>query len=106
MDTLESLLAAIPDDPRAAFIVADFLEEQGDPRGELIRLVYTLTRQARVPGRAAKEERLRELLYTQKVQPPVPLRELRLGNEGALMAWIPPGSFRMGSPVRERGREA
>ncbi len=42
MSQLESLLNAIPYDPNVAFILADCLEEQGDPRCELLRLSYTL----------------------------------------------------------------
>ncbi len=32
----DSLLNAIPEDPNVAFILADYLEEQGDPRCELL----------------------------------------------------------------------
>src|SRR5262245_37122729 len=53
--TLDSLLAAIPDDPQAAFVAADYLEEHSDPRAELLRLVYTLTRAFKVPGRTQME---------------------------------------------------
>jgi formylglycine-generating enzyme required for sulfatase activity len=106
VDTLQALLAALPDDPRTADILADFLEEQGDPRGEVLRLVYLLTRQVKLPDRAGREKRLRELLYQKQVHPVVPTRQLALGGERLVMAWIPPGTFRMGSPPREKGRSS
>jgi hypothetical protein len=79
---MHSLLAAVPEDPFAAFVLADYLEEKGDPRqrlqGELLRLVYTLTRSAGGRARARQEERLRTLLE-QGVRALGPYRRLELG---------------------------
>jgi uncharacterized protein (TIGR02996 family) len=105
---LRALLAAVPEDPRAALVLADYLEEQLDPRralqGELLRLVYTLTRSAGGSGRAGQEERLRALLE-QGVRAVGPYRRLELGEQVVLeFAWIPPGVFLMGSPEDEEGR--
>jgi formylglycine-generating enzyme required for sulfatase activity len=104
-DTLLSLLAGLPDDPMGAFVLADYLEEQNDPRGELLRLVYTLTRSVRVPGgRVRPEARLRQLLYEKNIRPITPLLELPLSKKVTLtLAWVPPGVFLMGSLARESG---
>jgi uncharacterized protein (TIGR02996 family) len=51
MTPLETLLDALPGDPLAALALADVLEEQNDPRGELLRLVWTATRKVDVPDR-------------------------------------------------------
>lgn len=106
---VRSLLEAIPEDALAAFALADYLEEQDDPawrlRGELLRLVYSLTRA--VGGgadRTRQEERLRALLR-QGVHAVGPYRRVELGGEVAMtFAWVPPGVFLMGSPDDEEGR--
>ena len=63
---LRALLAAVPADPLAAFVLADYLEERDDAgrraQGELLRLVYTLTRAAGGADRPAQEDRARALL--------------------------------------------
>lgn len=82
--------------PRLVF--ADWLEEQGDPRGELIRLLYDL-HQPRLRQRRERETRLRRLL-TDGVPPVAPMVTNSIGMK--LIA-IPPGSFRMGSPRNEEG---
>jgi formylglycine-generating enzyme required for sulfatase activity len=106
---IRSLLAAVPEDPLAAFVLADYLEEQNDPRrwrqGELLRLAYTLTRAVECDGRARQEERLRTLLR-QGVRAIGPYRSVELGGELTMeFAWVPPGVFLMGSPEGEEGRE-
>ena len=107
MTTLETLLAGLPDDPRTASVVADYLEEHGDARAEVLRLVYVLTRAAKVPKRAKQEARLRELLYERKVPPVAPTLRLPLTRKVSLtFAWVPPGQFRMGAPVGEAGSSA
>jgi uncharacterized protein (TIGR02996 family) len=107
---LQALLTAVPEDPRAAFVLADYLEEQPDPRralqGELLRLVYTLTGSAGGSGRARQEDRLRALL-AQGVRAVGPYRRVELGEEVVMeFAWVPPGVFLMGSPEGEAGRGA
>jgi uncharacterized protein (TIGR02996 family) len=58
---LQAILEA-PDDEAPRLIYADWLEEQGDPRGELIRLETQLARMsADDPERPALEERERRL---------------------------------------------
>jgi uncharacterized protein (TIGR02996 family) len=80
-------------------VVADWLEERGDPRGELLRLTWALLR----PGgeqRRQQEERVRALL-AQGVRPCWPTLTNSLGIKLAL---IPPGTFLMGSPPGEEER--
>ncbi len=102
MSDFESLLNAIPNDPNVAFILADYLEEQDDPRCELLRLMYTLKDIAEVtPERVAMENRLHELLFVENLEPVVPCYTNELGME---FVWIPPGTFTMGSPKNESGR--
>ena len=74
-------------------------------RGEVLRLVYTLTRSVEVEERAALEERLRTLLEA-GVKPAGPFREVDLGGEVLRLAWVPPGVFWMGSPEDEEERDA
>jgi formylglycine-generating enzyme required for sulfatase activity len=105
---LRSLLAAVPEDPFAALVLADYLDEQEDARqrmqGELLRLVYTLTRSIGGGGRPQQEERMRSLL-AQVVQPIGPYRRVVLDDQVSLdFAWVPPGVFLMGSPEDEEGR--
>src|SRR4051794_31090679 len=74
-------------------VLAAWLEDHGDPRGELLRL----TRALLVPGgdeRRQKEQRLRGLL-DRGVRPCWPTRTNSLGMRLAL---IPAGTFLMGSP--------
>ena len=75
----------------------DWLEEQGDPRGELLRLLHTLTQEIHPPNRPRLEARLQELLES-GVQPAGPFWTNAIGMKFAL---IPPGRFLMGSPVSE-----
>src|SRR5436309_3203063 len=78
-----------PDDLSFRLVFADWLEEQGDPRGELLRLRHTLTHPAEVVGRPELERRLRTLLE-QGVQPIGPYWTNSLGTK---FVWIPPGTF-------------
>lgn len=98
----EAFLQALhdhPDDDISWLVLADFLEEHGDPRGELVRLTYLL-RQADCDNRIAREDRLRALLAA-GVRPCVPELTNSIGMRFVL---IPPGSFLMGSPETEEGR--
>jgi uncharacterized protein (TIGR02996 family) len=98
----DAFLAAIAEDPAEPMpwlVLADWLEEQGDPRGELLRLTRILLQ----PGgahRAAQEERLRFLL-AQGVRPCWPTMTNSIGMKFAL---IPAGTFLMGSPEGEEER--
>jgi uncharacterized protein (TIGR02996 family) len=100
----QGFLQAMQDDPAdtsVRLIFADWLEERDDPRGELIRLLHTLTQSVEVPDRSKLEDRLRSLVSA-GVQPVGPFFTNSLGMK---FAWIPAGTFLMGSPESEEGRE-
>jgi len=90
-----------PEDTALRLVFADWLEERGDPRGELIRLLHTLTQSIEVPHRSKLEDRLRSLLAA-GVQPVGPFWTNSIGMK---FAWIPAGTFLMGSPAKEEDRE-
>ena len=54
-------IEAEPANPVPRLVYADWLDEQGDLRGELLRIQEEL-RRIDVPNRAAKEARMQELL--------------------------------------------
>jgi len=89
-----------PEDKALRLVFADWLDERADPRGELIRLLHTLTQSVEVPDRIQLEDRLRTLLGS-GVQPVGPFWTNAIGMK---FAWIPPGTFMMGSPESEAGR--
>src|SRR5580698_5344987 len=93
-------MLANPHDLTLRLVFADWLEERGDPRGELLRLLHTLTQSVDVPGRVQMEERLRSLLES-GVKPVGPFVTNSVGMRFAL---IPPGTFMMGSPKDPKGR--
>jgi uncharacterized protein (TIGR02996 family) len=98
----EMFLAAIledPEEPTTWLVLADWLEEQGDPRGELLRLSRALL-QPDGDQRAEREEGLRFLLG-QGVRPCWPTRSNAIGMK---FAWCPPGTFLMGSRPKEKRR--
>lgn len=88
-----------PEDNSLRLVFADWLEERGDKRGELIRLLHTLTQSIEVPDRKLLEERLRSLLAS-GVQPVGPFWTNSIGMK---FAWIPAGSFVMSSPQHQGG---
>jgi uncharacterized protein (TIGR02996 family) len=109
---LEALHAS-PADDTGWLILADWLEEQGQPeRAELVRLVQALRhvgadwtdpqRQRTPRSRMPQEARLRQLLDA-GVAPCVPER---VNSAGMRLALIPAGSFWMGSPSGEEGRHS
>src|ERR1700719_3000206 len=100
MSRLEGFLSSIAENPRDDslwLILADWLDEQGDPRGELVRLQHALRQPEPVPEREAEEERLRAL-RADGVQPCLPRLTNSIGMEFVL---ISPGTFLMGSPETE-----
>jgi uncharacterized protein (TIGR02996 family) len=104
MDTGTALLAALhadPADQTAWLVLADWLEEQGEPeRAELSRLALQLRDPTRSPARRGIEERVQALLAA-GVAPCHP----KLTNAAGLeLALIPAGTFWMGSPANEPGR--
>src|ERR1700722_9248705 len=89
-----------PEDNALRLVLADWLEEQGDLRGELIRLLHTLTQAVEVPDRARLEHRMRSLVSA-GVKPVGPFLTNSLGMK---FAWVPAGNFLMGSSTTEKGR--
>jgi uncharacterized protein (TIGR02996 family) len=89
-----------PEDNALRLVFADWLEERGDQRGELIRLLHTLTRSVEVPDRPKLEKRLRNLV-ADGVKPVGPFWT---NSIGITFAWIPAGVFLMGSPNKEKYR--
>src|SRR5262249_48891765 len=87
-------------DANLRLVFADWLEERGDQRGELIRLLHTLTQSIEVPDRKKLEERLWTLLAS-GAQPVGPFWANSIGMK---FAWIRPGIFLMGSPKCEEWR--
>jgi uncharacterized protein (TIGR02996 family) len=101
--TEEAFLQAIMDAPNKAAsvwpILADWLEEQGDPRFELVRLSHDKQFRPELSP-AERDHRVRQLLAA-SVTPCVPAWTNSLGMKFVL---IPPGKFLMGSPECEEGR--
>jgi uncharacterized protein (TIGR02996 family) len=83
-----------PDDPSLWLILADYLEDNEDPRGELVRLTYHLHHEQCHADFEARQSRLQELLI-QGVQPVRPRRIL--GDME--FVWVPPLHYQ----VQERG---
>jgi uncharacterized protein (TIGR02996 family) len=105
MDMEHALLQAIqecPEDDASWLVLADWLEDQGDARGEVVRLTRSLRRDLDEDVRRAAEGRLQELLLG-GTPPCVPALTNSLGMRLAL---VPPGSFWMGSLDTEVDRFA
>jgi len=90
-----------PEDNALRLVFADWLDERGDMRGELIRLLHTLTQSVEVPDRQELEDRQRSLL-AEGVQSVGPFWTNSIGMK---FAWVPAGTFLMGSPPDEEGRK-
>jgi uncharacterized protein (TIGR02996 family) len=93
-------LAAAPDDELAWQALADVREEQGDPRGQLLRLHLRVRRHWQDPRRDAWRQELARLLGA-GVKFDLPRLRNHIGMELAL---IPSGVFLMGSPPDEAER--
>ena len=90
-----------PADLTARLVFADWLEERGDSRSELLRLQHTLTQQINPPNRPVLEARQRELLAS-GVKPVGPFLNLSIAKGIEMtFACIAPGTFLMGSPETE-----
>jgi uncharacterized protein (TIGR02996 family) len=112
MSSMDSLLQGIVDNSRDEarwLVLADWLEEHGDPRrAELIRLhrylLATCCEPDRHPERGGQQARIVELLC-EGVRPCMPQKTIVLGEGVELtFVFIPPSSFLMGSPRDEEGR--
>ena len=91
-------IEADPRDPTPRLVYADWLDEQGDLRGALLRIQEEL-RHIEVPHRRRKEMRMQELL--RDGIEPLTITRKEFGMELVL---IFPGEFLMGSPSAEKGR--
>ncbi len=112
MSDFETLLAGIAAEPSCEFrwlVLADWVEEFDDPRrAELLRLhrrmLSTCTEPSAHPDREVWHSRMMELLRA-GVSPCTPYYNFELpGGVPISFAFIPPGSFQMGSPESERLR--
>jgi uncharacterized protein (TIGR02996 family) len=89
-----------PTDDTPWLVLADWLEEHGDPRGELVRLQLLLRGELDELDRLEREEQVRRLIQA-GVRPCVPVLRNSVGMELVL---VRPGVFWMGSPPTEHGR--
>jgi uncharacterized protein (TIGR02996 family) len=90
-----------PDNEGHALVLADWLDERGDRRGELVRVQLALRKASAAAERQVLEERMRGLLAA-GVRPCVPTL---VNSVGMRLAFIPAGTFLMGSPESEDGRD-
>jgi uncharacterized protein (TIGR02996 family) len=104
MDLVEPFLDSIresPDDLTLWLILGDWLEEQQDPRAELVRLTLSLRTEPDHADFDARQRRVQALLRGGMR----PLAPTFTNSLGMTLALIPAGSFTMGSPVAEPDRE-
>src|SRR5690349_12797197 len=98
--SLEAFLQGIINDPQNAattwLVLADWLEDQGDPRSELVRLLHQPDYRRDWSGEQ-RDERVRELLASGMV-PAIPSLIKSIGMKFVL---IPAGTFLMGAPEGE-----
>jgi uncharacterized protein (TIGR02996 family) len=84
MDPHEAFLQAIvanPDDDMPRLVYADWLEERGDPRGEFIRLQWTVAQLPAGPERRELEARARYLLGRHEREWLGPIRAMGIRGE-------------------------
>jgi uncharacterized protein (TIGR02996 family) len=92
-DALLAGIAAHPGESECWLILGDYLEEQGDPAHELVRLRYQVQQERDHPLLAARLDRSLELLAA-GVRLVAPTLTNTLGMR---FTWIAPGTFWMGS---------
>ena len=100
LDAFLHSIAENPSDDSLELILADWLEEQNDPRAELLRLQLVLRQAGSNRQRQEQEDRMRQLILA-GVPPCLPRLTNSVGMEFVL---IKPGSFLMGSPGKEHQR--
>ncbi len=99
MNEQQSLQAmqANPQDDSLCEVLADWLKQRGDRRGELLR-IRQLQRRIEVPNREQVAMRLQELL----AEGVWPVGPRTTNTHGMKLAWIASGEFLMGSPSAGR----
>jgi uncharacterized protein (TIGR02996 family) len=103
MNLEEAFLAdmvAHPHDATPWLVFADWLEERGDPRGELVRLLRLCWDEPRKKAFKTRHARLQEL-FAAGVCLPLPRFTNSLGME---FVWVPPGTFWMGGGNGKRSK--
>ncbi|MBY0525379.1 MAG: SUMF1/EgtB/PvdO family nonheme iron enzyme [Gemmataceae bacterium] len=89
-----------PDDIGLRMVFSDWLEERGDPRGELLRLSCILTQGSVDIPRRALERQMTSLL----ARGVAPVGPFWTNSIGMRFAWVAPGTFQMGSSPDEADR--
>jgi uncharacterized protein (TIGR02996 family) len=100
-DFLQSMIADPLSAPATWLVVADWLEDQGDPRAELVRLMYQPDYRRDLPAEQ-RDDLVRELLAS-GVGPVAPTL---VNSIGMKLVLIPAGTFFMGSLVGEEDTES
>jgi uncharacterized protein (TIGR02996 family) len=93
IEHLVEALARSPEDDLGWLALADALEEQGDPRGQALRLTTWLRRRPERACTEPQELRLQEILA---IAPPFAIEAI--GPGGMRFALVPPGIFRRRKP--------
>jgi uncharacterized protein (TIGR02996 family) len=103
MDLEPAFLADMAAQPLSAtpwLVFADWLEERGDPRGELVRLLRLCWDDPRKRVFKERHARLQEL-FAAGLHLPLPRVSNHLGME---FVWVPPGHFWMGGGNGKAGQ--
>jgi uncharacterized protein (TIGR02996 family) len=87
-----------PNDPSLWLILADWLTERDDPRAELLRLTWSLQFEPDHDDFLDRQARVQAMLFAglKPVRPRLVLGDFEF-------AWVPPGTFLMGTPAGEVG---
>lgn len=100
IDEFLSMIAASPHDWPPRLVLADWLEERGDPRGEMIRLQHHL-----LSGNWGDPRSMARLLKLIEQGIVAPCPQL-VTSQGMELLLIPPGTFVMGSTELEFNQRA
>jgi uncharacterized protein (TIGR02996 family) len=92
-------IVAHPEEHELWLVLADWLEDGDDPRAELVRLTWSLQYEPDHADFETRQARMQALLAG-SMKPVRP----RMTLAGIDFAWIPPGTFLMGSPEDEAER--
>jgi uncharacterized protein (TIGR02996 family) len=94
-------VVAHPHDPTPWLVFADWLEENEDPRSEIVRVWQQLRQEPKHPEFNARRERLEEL-FNAGMRLPLPRYTNYLKME---FVWVPPGEFWMGGGNGKPGKK-